>query len=60
MENYAVLDLSPEIMRKIEETRGQPSRSEFLNCLVSTWCLEYQARQRYITQEEFRELDAGF
>ena len=59
MGDYAVLNLSPEIMKVIDRSRGQLSRSEFLNCVVRSWCLEQCATQRYITQREIREFEEG-
>ena len=57
MGDYAVLSLSPEIMKVIDRSRGQLSRSEFLNCVVRSWCLEQCTTQRYITQSEVREFE---
>ena len=59
MGDYAVLNLSPEIMKVIDRSRGQLSRSEFLNCVVRSWCLEQRTTQRYITQVEIREFEEG-
>ena len=59
MGDYAVLSLSPETMKVIDRSRGQLSRSEFLNCVVSSWCLEQRAAQRYITQSEIGEFEEG-
>ena len=56
MGEYAVLNLSPEVMKKIDGNRGQLSRFEFLECIVRSWCLERYSGQQYVTQEEFREL----
>ena len=56
MGEYAVLNLSSEVMKKIDGNRGQLSRSEFLECIVRSWCLEQHNGQQYVTQEEFREL----
>ena len=59
MGDYAVLSLSPETMKVIDRSRGQLSRSEFLSCVVSSWCLERCTTQRYITQKEIREFEEG-
>ena len=59
MGDYAVLNLSPETMKVIDRSRGQLSRSEFLSCVVSSWCLEQCTTQRYITQREVREFEEG-
>ena len=59
MGDYAVLNLSPEIMKKIDGSRGQISRSEFLECVVRNWCLEQYTGQLYVTQEEFSEFADG-
>ena len=59
MGDYAVLSLSPETMKVIDRSRGQLSRSEFLSCVVSSWCLERCTTHRYITQKEIREFEEG-
>ncbi len=44
-------------MKRIDRSRGQLSRSEFLECLVHNWCLEQDSDKRYVSQEDFREFE---
>ena len=59
MNRYTVLNLPPGIMKKIDQSRGQLSRSEFLDCLVRSWCLEHGTKQRYVSREEVRVFEDG-
>ena len=60
MAEKKMLIIDEDVARKIDENRGDMSRSEFLNFLIDSHLKEEAAGQNnYITKEEFHEFAQG-
>ncbi|MDH5695721.1 MAG: hypothetical protein OEZ00_03830 [Dehalococcoidia bacterium] len=53
MPEKRILTVDAEVARKIDENRGEMSRSEFINVLIDSHLKEDFGRQNYVTKEEF-------
>jgi hypothetical protein len=54
-----LLVLPPEVVRKIDENRGDLSQAEFLSFLLNS-CLEGESvAERFVTREAFHEFEQG-
>ena len=53
MPEKRILTVDAEVARKIDENRGDMSRSEFINVLIDSHLKEDSGRQNYVTKEEF-------
>lgn len=53
MPEKRILTVDAEVARKVDENRGEMSRSEFINVLIDNHLEEDFGRQNYVTQEEF-------
>ena len=62
MADKRMLIVDAEVVRRIDENRGDMSRSEFLNFLIENQLKEEPASQNhtsYVTKEEFYEFAQG-
>lgn len=58
-ENESVLVLDSEVVRKVEEKRGDMSRSEFVNLLLDGQFNDDAGTQNYVSKEEFYQFEQG-
>ena len=54
-----MLIVEAEIARKVDENRGDMSRSEFLNFLIDSQLKEDTGTQSYVDKEEFHQFAQG-
>jgi len=59
MADKRMLIVDAELVRKIDENRGDMSRSEFLNFLIDSQLKEDTGRNNYISKEEFHQFTQG-
>ncbi len=64
MSEKRMLIIDAEVVRKIDENRGDMNRSDFINFLIDTCLKEYSAKessqkQNYATKEEFEQFQQG-
>jgi len=59
MADKRMLIVDAELVRKIDENRGDMSRSEFLNFLIDSQLEEDTGRNNYISKEEFHQFAQG-
>ena len=54
-----MLIVDADVAGKIDENRGDMSRSEFLNFLIDSQLKEETGNQNYVDKEEFRQFAQG-
>jgi len=54
-----MLIVDADVVRKIEENRGDMSRSDFLNFLLESQLKEGAAEQKFVDREEFEQFAQG-
>jgi len=54
-----MLIVDAEVVRKIEENRGDLSYSDFLNFLIDSQLKEEKGAQNYVSKEEFQQFAQG-
>jgi len=54
-----MLIVDAEVARKVDENRGDMSRSEFINLLIDSQLKESFGKQSYVTKEEFVHSQQG-
>ena len=59
MAEKRMLIVDAEVVRKINENRGDMSCSEFLNFLIDSQLKEEPENQNYVDKEEFRQFAQG-
>ena len=59
MSEKRMLIIDAEVVKKIEENRGDMNRSDFINFLIDSRLKEDPGTQSYITKEEFKEFQQG-
>lgn len=59
MSEKRMLIVDAEVARKIDENRGEMSRSEFINFLIDSHLGEDGGKQDYVTKEEFSQSQQG-
>jgi len=59
MTEKRMLIVDAELLRKIDENRGDMSRSEFLSFLIDSQLGEGTERDSYISKEEFHQFAQG-
>ncbi len=59
MADKRMLIVDAEVVRKIDENRGDMSCSEFLNFLIDIPLKEGAERQNYVDREEFHQFAQG-
>ncbi len=55
MPQKRMLIVDAEVIKKIDENRGDMSRSEFINFLIESRLEEDLGKQDYVTREEFAQ-----
>ena len=55
MAEKRMLIVEAEVARKVDENRGDMSRSEFINFLIDSYLGEDSGKQDYVTKEEFSQ-----
>jgi len=59
MSEKRMLIIESEVARKIDENRGDVSRSDFIDFLIETYLREGPVKQNYVTREEFNQFQQG-
>ena len=59
MSEKRMLIVDAELARKIDENRGDMSRSEFLNLIIDSQLKEDTGNQTYVDKEEFHQFTTG-
>ncbi len=59
MAEKRMLIVDAEVVRKIDENRGDMNRSEFLNFLIDSQLKEEAGNQNYVDKEEFLQFAQG-
>ncbi len=59
MPDKRMLIVDAEVVRKVDENRGDMSRTDFLNFLIDSCLKEDSGKQNYITKEEFNQFQQG-
>jgi len=59
MPQKRMLIVDAEVIKKIDENRGDMSRSEFINFLIESRLEEDLGKQNYVTREEFAQSQQG-
>jgi len=59
MAEKRMLIVDAELVRKIDENRGDMSRSEFFNFLIDSRLKEDTGRENYVDKEEFNQFAQG-
>ncbi len=59
MSEKRMLIVDAEVVRKVDENRGDMNRSDFINFLIDSCMKEDSVKQDYITKEEFDQFQQG-
>ncbi len=59
MSEKRMLIVDTEVVRKVDENRGDMNRSDFINFLIDSRLTEDSGKQNYITKEEFSQFQQG-
>ncbi len=59
MSDKRMLIVDAEVVRKVDENRGDLNRSDFINFLIDSCLKEDSEKQNYITKEEFDQFQQG-
>jgi len=59
MSDKRMLIVDAEVVRKVDENRGDMNRSDFINFLINTCLKEDSGKQQYITKEDFSQFQQG-
>ncbi len=59
MPEKRMLIVDAEVVRKVEENRGDMNRSDFIDFLIDSCLTEESGKQNYITKEEFNQFQQG-
>ncbi len=59
MSEKRMLIIDAEVVRKVDENRGDMNRSDFINFLIDSCLKEDSEKQNYITKEEFNQFQEG-
>jgi len=59
MSEKRMLIVDAEVVRKVDENRGDMNRSDFINFLIDSCLKEDSGKQNYITKEEFEQFQQG-
>jgi len=59
MPEKRMLIVDAEVVRKVDENRGDLNHSDFINFLIDTCLKEEPKQQNYITKEEFNQFQQG-
>ena len=59
MSDKRMLIVDAEVVRKVDENRGDMNRSDFINFLIDSCLKEDSGKHNYITKEEFNQFQQG-
>ncbi|MFC1897237.1 hypothetical protein ACFLX8_01505 [Chloroflexota bacterium] len=59
MPDKRMLIVNAEVVRRIDENRGDMNRTDFLNFLIDSCLKEDSGKQNYITKEDFTQFQQG-
>jgi len=59
MSEKRMLIVDAEVVRKVDENRGDMNRSDFINFLIDSCLKEDSGKQNYTTKEEFYQFQQG-
>ncbi len=59
MSEKRMLIVDAEVVRKVDENRGDMDRSDFINFLIDSCLKEDSGKQNYITEEDFSQFQQG-
>ncbi len=59
MSEKRMLIVDAEVIRKVDENRGDMNHSDFINFLIDNCLKEDSKKQNYITKEEFNQFQQG-
>jgi hypothetical protein len=59
MSDKRMLIVDAEVVRKVDENRGDMNRTDFLNFLIDSCLKEDSGKQQYITKEDFNQFQQG-
>ncbi len=59
MSEKRMLIVDAEVVRKVDENRGDMNRSDFINFLIDGCLKEDSGKQDYITKEDFSQFQQG-
>ena len=59
MSDKRMLIVDAEVVRKVDENRGDMNRTDFLNFLIDSCLKEDSGKQNYITKEDFNQFQQG-
>ncbi len=59
MPDKRMLIVDAEVVRKVDENRGDMNRTDFLNFLIDSCLKEDSGKQNYITKEDFIQFQQG-
>ncbi len=59
MSEKRMLIVDAEVVRKVDENRGDMNRSDFINFLIDSGLKEGSGKQNYITEEDFSQFQQG-
>jgi len=59
MSEKRMLIVDAEVVRKVDENRGDMNRSDFLNFLIDSCLKEDSGKKNYITKEDFNQFQQG-
>jgi len=59
MPEKRMLIVDAEVVRKVDENRGDMNRSDFINFLINSCLKEDSGKQDYITKEDFNQFQQG-
>ncbi|MFC1906447.1 hypothetical protein ACFLV9_01235 [Chloroflexota bacterium] len=59
MPDKRMLIVDAEVVRKVDDNRGDMNRTDFLNFLIDSCLKEGSEKQNYITKEDFTQFQQG-
>jgi len=59
MSEKRMLIVDAEVVRKVDENRGDMNPSDFINFLIDSCLKEDSGKQNYITKEDFNQFQQG-
>ncbi|OGO19133.1 MAG: hypothetical protein A2144_05975 [Chloroflexi bacterium RBG_16_50_9] len=58
-ENDLIMVVKEDVVKQIDENRGELNRTEFVNYLIQCQLKEYNSQKNYVTKEEFQQFTQG-
>jgi len=59
MSEKRMLIVDADVVRKVDDNRGDMNRSDFINFLIDSCLKEDSGKQNYITKEDFNQFQQG-